>query len=312
MGRGQYILRRLVQMIPVLFGITIIVFFLIRAIPGDPAVAMLGERATEPAIERLRHSMGLDKPIYVQYAYFMRDLTRLDLGKSTRYDVPVTEILFTRLKVSLFVVAYTVVLTILISLPLGILAALKKDSLFDNIVRSALMVTLVMPSFWVGIMFIIVFSVKLGILPVSGYGTGFLGHLRHLFLPSLTISLAIAPILIRALRNSILEVLTQDYVKSARAKGLAERQVMTTHVLRNALIPTITLLGISIGGLMGGTVITEKVFGLPGAGALLVDSITARDYAMLQAGTIIFACMVILVNLATDIIYSFLDPRVRF
>ncbi|HQX63135.1 MAG TPA: ABC transporter permease [Thermomicrobiales bacterium] len=312
MGRGQYILRRLVQMIPVLLGITVIVFFLIRAIPGDPAIAMLGERATEPALERMRHAMGLDKPLYVQYAYFMRDLAKLDLGKSTRYGVPVTEILFTRLRVSLFVVVYTTVLTTLLSLPLGILAALKKDSLFDNIVRSAMMVTLVMPSFWVGIMFIILFSVKLGIFPVSGYGTGFLGHLHHLFLPSLTISLTIAPILIRALRNSILEVMNQDYVKTARAKGLAEQSVMTVHVLRNALIPAVTLLGISIGGLMGGTVITEKVFALPGAGALLIDSITARDYAMLQAGTLVFACLVILVNLATDIIYSFLDPRVRF
>jgi peptide/nickel transport system permease protein len=312
MGRGQYILRRLVQMIPVLFGITIIVFFLIRAIPGDPAVAMLGERATDEAVARLRHSMGLDEPLYMQYAYFMRDLAQLDLGTSTRYDVPVSEIIFTRLKVSLFVVVYTTILTILISIPLGILAAFKKDSIFDNIVRSGLMVTLVMPSFWVGIMLIILFSVKLKIFPVAGYGEGFFGHIKHLFLPSLTIALTIAPVLIRALRNSILEVMTMDYVKTARAKGLAERSVMTIHVLRNALIPAVTLLGVSVGGLMGGTVITEKVFSLPGAGALLIDSITARDYAMLQAGTLIFASMVILVNLATDIIYSFLDPRVRF
>ncbi len=312
MGRGQYILRRLVQMVPVLIGVTIIVFALIRAIPGDPAVAMLGERATEEAIVRLRKNMGLDEPLYVQYWYFVRDLARLDLGTSTRYDVPVSEILFSRLKVSLFVVLYTTALTVLISIPLGVLAALKKDSVFDNIVRSALMVTLVMPSFWVGIMFIILFSVKLGIFPVSGYGQGFFGHVRHLFLPSLTVSLTIAPILIRALRNSILEVLDMDYVKTARAKGLTERTVMTIHVLRNALIPAVTLLGISIGGLMGGTVITEKVFSLPGAGALLIDSITARDYAMLQGATLIFASLVILVNLATDIVYSFLDPRVRF
>ncbi|HMM41426.1 MAG TPA: ABC transporter permease [Thermomicrobiales bacterium] len=312
MSRGQYILRRLVQMIPVLIGVTIIIFALIRAIPGDPAVAMLGDRATNDAIERMRESMGLNEPLYVQYWYFVRDLAQLDLGTSTRYDVPVSEILFARLKVSLSVVLYTTVLTILISVPLGILAALKKDSIFDNIVRSALMVTLVMPSFWMGIMFIILFSVKLGVFPVSGYGQGFFGHLRHLFLPSLTVSLTIAPILIRALRNSILEVLDMDYVKTARAKGLTERTVMTIHVLRNALIPAVTLLGISIGGLMGGTVITEKVFSLPGAGALLIDSITARDYAMLQGATLIFASMVILVNLATDILYSFLDPRVRF
>lgn len=312
MSRGQYILRRLVQMIPVLLGVTIIVFALIRAIPGDPAVAMLGDRATNEALERLRRNMGLDEPLYVQYWYFMRDLVQLDLGMSTRYDVPVSEIVFTRLKVSLFVVVFTTILTILISVPLGVLAALKKDSIFDNIVRSALMVTLVMPSFWVGIMLIVLFSVKLGIFPVSGYGQGFFGHIRHLFLPSLTVSLTIAPILIRALRNSILEVLDMDYVKTARAKGLAERTVMTIHVLRNALIPAVTLLGVSIGGLMGGTVITEKVFSLPGAGALLIDSITARDYAMLQGATLIFAALVIMVNLATDIIYSFLDPRVRF
>ena len=312
MSRGQYILRRLVQMIPVLIGVTIIIFALIRAIPGDPAVAMLGDRATNDAIGRMRESMGLNEPLYVQYWYFVRDLAQLDLGTSTRYDVPVSEILFARLKVSLSVVLYTTVLTILISVPLGILAALKKDSIFDNIVRSALMVTLVMPSFWMGIMFIILFSVKLGVFPVSGYGQGFFGHLRHLFLPSLTVSLTIAPILIRALRNSILEVLDMDYVKTARAKGLTERTVMTIHVLRNALIPAVTLLGISIGGLMGGTVITEKVYSLPGAGALLIDSITARDYAMLQGATLIFASMVILVNLATDILYSFLDPRVRF
>jgi peptide/nickel transport system permease protein len=299
-------------MIPVLLGITVIIFFLIRAIPGDPAIAMLGERATDDALARMRHSMGLDRPLYVQYAYFMGDLARLDLGQSTRYDVPVSEILFTRLKVSLFVVLYTTILTTIISVPLGVLAALRKDSVFDNIVRSTLMITLVMPSFWVGIMLIIIFSVKLGIFPVSGYGEGLFGHIKHLFLPSLTVSLTIAPILIRSLRNSILEVLNQDYVKTARAKGLREQTVISAHVLRNALIPAVTLLGISIGGLMGGTVITEKVFALPGAGALLIDSITARDYAMLQSATLIFACMVILVNLATDIIYSFLDPRVRF
>jgi ABC-type dipeptide/oligopeptide/nickel transport system permease component len=171
---------------------------------------------------------------------------------------------------------------------------------------------MLMPSFWVGILLIIFFSVRLGLFPVSGYGSGTLDHLHHLFLPSLTISLGIAPILIRTLRSSILEAMGADYVKTARAKGLRERNVVTAHVLRNALIPAMTLLGLSIGGLMGGTVILEKVFALPGAGALLIDSISARDYPVVQAATMIFAAMVILVNLATDIIYSFLDPRVRF
>jgi len=310
-SRGQYISRRLIQMVPVLIGITIIVFLMIRAIPGDPAQLMLGEHAPLSELAGIRRSMGLDKPLVVQYGYFVRNLAELDLGKSLHYGVPVSSLLFSRLQVSLSVVLVTLIITILVSLPLGVLAALKKDSMLDNIVRSALMVTMVMPSFWLGIMFIIFFSVKLGIFPVSGYGEGPWGHLKHLFLPSLTISLSLSPILIRTLRTSILEAMQADFTRTARSKGIAERTVVMAHVLRNALIPTITLLGISIGRLMGGTVITEKVFALPGAGALLIDSITARDYPVVQASTLIFAFMVIVVNLLTDLVYSFLDPRVE-
>jgi len=202
-------------------------------------------------------------------------------------------------------------LAALISLPLGILAALKQNSPIDNIVRSSLMVTMVMPTFYIGILLIIILSVKVQIFPVSGYGDSPLEHVKHLFLPSLTLALGASPILIRSLRSSILEAFQSDYVTTARAKGLAEQRVVTKHVLQNALIPTITLFGIGIGGLMGGTVITEKVFALPGAGALLVDSIAARDYATVQSATLIVAVLVILVNLATDIVYSFIDPRVR-
>jgi peptide/nickel transport system permease protein len=312
LSRGQYILRRLVQMIPVVLGITIILFFMIRLIPGDPVTAVLGERATDEAYERLRRSMGLDKPIWIQYLYYMRDLAQFDLGDSLRYDVPVTSLIWRRLQVSMSLAAYTVVLTTLISLPLGIMAALKKNSLLDNIVRSALIVTMVMPSFWIGIIFIIVFSIKLGFFPVSGFGDGFIGHLRHLFLPALTISLGLSPILIRALRSSILDALQADYVKTARAKGLPEQTVLRRHVLRNALIPYVTLLGIHTSFLMGGTVIVETVFALPGAGKLLIDGVRSRDYPVVQAATLIFALLVIAVNLTTDIIYSFLDPRVRF
>jgi peptide/nickel transport system permease protein len=311
MSRGRYILRRLAQMIPVLFAITIIVFLMIRLIPGDTAVAVLGERATDDAVATLREEMGLNEPLYVQYAYFMRDLVRLDFGDSAKYRVPVSELLWSRLGVSLFLVAYTAVLTILISLPLGILAALRKDGLLDNILRSLLMVFLVMPIFWSGIMLIILIAVQADLFPVSGYGEGFAGHLYHLFLPALTLALGLSPIMIRSLRNSILEVLGTDYVKTARAKGLSEQSVITTHVLRNALIPTVTLLGISIGFLMSGAVITERVYALPGAGALLVDSIAARDYTTVQAATLIMSLLVIVTNLVTDIVYSFLDPRVR-
>jgi peptide/nickel transport system permease protein len=273
---------------------------------------MLGERAPDAAIRQMHHHLGLDKPIWVQYGYWMSDMARLDLGTSQRYRVPVSSLIWSRLKVSLLVVLFTVTLTIAISLPLGILAALKRDSVFDTLVRSGLVVTMVMPSFWIGIIFIIVFGIRLGLFPVSGYGTGFFGHVKSLFLPSLTLALGLAPILIRSLRNGILQTLRADYTRTARAKGLSERSVITVHVLRNALIPSVTLLAISTGSLMGGTVITEKVFALPGAGALLIESITVRDYPVVQVLTLIFALMVILVNIATDVLYSFLDPRVRF
>ncbi len=311
MSRGQYILRRLVQMVPVVFAITLIIFIMLRAIPGDPAQTFLGDKATDQQIEIVTREMGLDKPIYVQYGYYLRNLVTLDLGDSLKYRVPVSTLLWSRLKVSLSVVLVTGIFIMLLSLPLGILAALKKDSLIDNIVRSALMVTMVMPSFYTGILLIIGLSIKLDLFPVSGYGDTFTEHLHHLVLPSLTLALGISPILIRVLRSSILEALDSDYVNTARAKGLTEQKVITLHVLRNALIPTVTLFGVTIGGLMGGTVITEKVFALPGAGALLVDSVAARDYPTVQSATFIFAMMVILVNLATDILYSFLDPRVE-
>jgi len=311
MSRGQYILRRLAQMVPVMFGITLILFVMLRAIPGDPALAVLGDKATDEKIAIVRHSMGLDKPIYVQYVYYLRNLVTLNLGDSTKYRVPVNSLIWPRLQVSLSVVLMSSLLTALISLPLGILAALKQNSPIDNIVRSTLMVTMVMPTFYIGILLIIVLSVKIHLFPVSGYGETPFEHVKHLFLPSLTLALGASPILIRSLRSSILDAFQSDYVTTARAKGLAEQRVVTRHVLQNALIPTITLFGIGVGALLGGTVITEKVFALPGAGALLVDSIAARDYATVQSATLVVALLVILVNLLTDIIYSFIDPRVR-
>jgi peptide/nickel transport system permease protein len=311
MSRGTYILRRLVQMIPVVFAITIIIFVMIRAIPGDPAYTILGEKATDEKIALLRERLGLNEPIYVQYGIYMRDLVQLDLGNSTKYRVPVSELIWDRLQVSLSVMLMTTLLTTLIALPLGMLAALKKDSIFDNVVRSTLMVTLLMPTFFTGILLIIILSIKIDLFPTSGYGESFTDHIKHLFLPALTLALGISPILIRTLRSSILDAMTSDYVKTARSKGLAEQVVIMRHVLRNALIPTVTLFGISIGAIIGGTVVTEKVFALPGAGALLVDAIAARDYATVQAAVLIVAMLVVGVNLLTDILYSFIDPRVR-
>ena len=312
MGRGQYIVRRLVQMIPVLFGITLITFLLIQSIPGDPARIMLGTNARPDSIAALNRQLGLDKPLWQQYMIYLRNLAQLDLGDSIKFRMSVASLLGDRLPISMLLIFWATLLTIVISLPLGIITALRKDGPFDQFIRATLMVTMVMPGFWVGIILLIVFSVRFGWFPVSGYGDGFMDHMHHLFLPGLTIALGLSPILVRALRASILEAMTADYVKTARAKGLAERVVIYAHVLRNALIPTVTLLGLSVGYLIGGTVIVENVFSLPGAGALLVQAISARDYPLVQSTTLVFAALVIIVNLATDLVYSFLDPRVRF
>ena len=311
MNRGRYIVRRLALMLPVLFGITVVVFSLLQLIPGDPATTILGTQARPASVAALRHELGLDRPLWEQYLRYLRNVVSFDLGQSLKYKTSVGSLLPGRLEVTLALIAYATVLTVAISLPLGIVSALRRNGIFDQITRAFLMVTLVMPAFWVGILFLTYFSIRLQLFPVAGYGDGWREHLHHLFLPALTIALSIAPLIVRALRTSILEGLGSDYVRTARAKGLREQAVVTTHVLRNALIPAVTLLGLSVGYLMGGTVIVENVFSLPGAGKLLVDAIGARDYPLVQSTTLVFAVLVILVNLSTDVIYTFLDPRVR-
>jgi peptide/nickel transport system permease protein len=311
MNRGQFILRRLAQMIPVLFGITLVVFALLQLIPGDPVQTMLGLQARPESVAALRQELGLDRPLWEQYLRYLGNVITFDLGNSLKFKVSVASLLGKRLEVSLALIVYATILMIVLSLPLGIISALRKDGIFDQVTRVVLMVTLVMPAFWVGILFLTYFSVKFQLFPVAGYGEGWREHLHHLFLPALTIALSIVPILVRALRASILEAMASDYVRTARAKGLREQAVVTTHVLRNALIPALTLLGLSVGYLLGGTVIVENVFSLPGAGKLLVDAIAARDYPLVQSTTLVFAILVIAVNLLTDVIYTLLDPRVR-
>jgi peptide/nickel transport system permease protein len=311
MNRGQYIVRRLALMIPVLFGITVVVFSLLQLIPGDPATTILGTQARPESVAALRHELGLDRPLWEQYLRYMQNVVTFDLGKSLKFKTSVGSLLPGRLEVTLVLITYATVLTIVISLPLGIVSALRRNSIFDQVTRAFLMVTLVMPAFWVGILFLTFFSIRLQLFPVAGYGDGWQEHLHHLFLPALTIALSIAPLIVRALRTSIMEGLGSDFVRTARAKGLREQAVVSTHVLRNALIPAVTLLGLSVGYLVGGTVIVENVFSLPGAGKLLVDAIAARDYPLVQSTTLVFAVLVILVNLGTDVIYTFLDPRVR-
>ncbi|MCD6031440.1 MAG: binding-protein-dependent transport system inner rane component, partial [Thermomicrobiales bacterium] len=246
MNRGRYIVHRLALMIPVLFGITVVVFSLLQLIPGDPATTILGIQARPESVAALRHELGLDRPLWEQYLRYLRNVVTFDLGQSLKYKTSVGSLLPGRLEVTLALIAYATVLTIAISLPLGIVSALRRNGIFDQVTRAFLMVTLVMPAFWVGILFLTFFSIRLQLFPVAGYGDGWQEHLHHLFLPALTIALSIAPLIVRALRTSILEGLGSDYVRTARAKGLREQAVVTTHVLRNALIPAVTLLGLSV------------------------------------------------------------------
>jgi peptide/nickel transport system permease protein len=311
MHRGQFILRRLMQAVPVLFGITLVVFALLHLIPGDPAVTMLGMRANPDSVAALRHELGLDQPLWSQDVKYLKGLGSFNLGHSLKYKVEVSALLLDRLKVSLALIAYAILMIIAVSVPVSILCALRKDRIFDHVTRIALMVTMVMPGFWVGIIFLTLFSVRLGLFPSTGYGEGVVGHLWHLFLPALTIALGTIPLIVRSLRASLLEAMAADYVRTARAKGMGEQRVVIQHVLRNALIPAVTLLGLTVGWLMGGTVIVENVFSLPGAGKLLIDAIGVRDYPVVQSTTLAFAFLVVLANLVTDTVYTLLDPRVR-
>jgi peptide/nickel transport system permease protein len=300
-------------MVPVVLGVTILVFFMIHLVPGDPARTMLGVHASPERVALLHKEWGLDKSLLVQYKLFMSRLIHGDLGNSLFYHVPARELIFDRLPVTLWLIGYGTGLSILIALPLAAIAASKRDAARDHVVRVVPLIGLGFPSFWVGIMLLLAFGLNMGrLFPVGGYGTGFAGHVRAMFLPALTVAIAISPILIRSLRASLLNVLESDYITTARSKGLPERHVLIRHALRNAVISTVTILGVNIGYLVGGTLVIEQVFALPGVGQLMINSIFQRDFPVVQGVTLAFAILVVIVYLITDIVHSMLDPRVRF
>jgi peptide/nickel transport system permease protein len=311
--RFAYILRRLVQAIPVLFGVTLIVFFMIHLVPGDPARTMLGVHATPSRVAALHREWGLDRSVPEQYWLYLKRLLHGNLGTSLFYRVSTASLIRGRLPVTLWLIAYGTLLSIIIALPLATLAATRKDKAADQAVRAVPLVGLGFPPFWLGIMLLLAFGLHLGrLFPVGGYGTGFLGHLHSMFLPALTVALGISPLLIRSLRASLLQVLESDYVTTARSKGLSERRVLARHALRNAVVSTVAVLGVNIAFLVGATVVIEQVFALPGIGQLMLNSIFQRDFPVVQGVTLVFGIMVVLVYLATDVLHSFLDPRVRF
>jgi peptide/nickel transport system permease protein len=309
----RYVVRRLLQMVPIVLGVTILVFFLIHLVPGDPARTMLGTRATPQGIARLHEQWGLDEPLPVQYQRFMERLARGDLGSSLFYSVPAGRLVWERLPVTLWLIVMAAVLSVVIAVPLAAIAAARRDRLSDHAIRAVPLVGLGFPQFWIGIMLLLAFALNNGrAFPVGGYGEGALGHLRSMFLPALTVALGISPILIRSLRASMLEVLESEYVTTARSKGLSERRVLVRHALRNAVVSAVSVLGVNIGFLIGGTLVVEQVFALPGLGQLMINSIFQRDFPVVQAVTLVFAVLVVLVYLLTDIAHALLDPRVRF
>jgi len=312
----MYLLRftilRFVQMLPVLIGITLCVFLLLRVMPGDPATLILGRRGTAEDIARLSAQLGLDRPIWEQYLLFLWDIAKGSLGQSIAYRSPVSFIIMERLPATLLLVAYSTILTVLVTVPLAIFVAMRKDRPADLLVKSLFVVLMSLPPFWLGILLILLFSIKLHWFPVSGYGSNIIENIWYLFLPALVIALATSALTIRSLRSSIIAVATADYVDTARAKGLKPGAVMRRHILRNSLVSTVSVLAVHTSWIIGGTVVVESVFAVPGLGYLLVSSIFTRDYPMVQGLTVTFAMLVVLISLLTDIAYALIDPRVRY
>lgn len=299
-------------MVPTLIILAILVFLMIRAIPGDPAVTVLGVQATPAKVAQMRRQMGLDKSLPEQFGIFVGQIVRGDLGKSSLVQVPVGTLVRQRLPVTLGLVAYAMILALLLTVPLALIAATHRGGFIDQVVRGYTILGISVPAFWIGLLLLIWLGAKVKIFPIGGIGSSALSDIRYLFLPALTLAFGISAILIRNLRDALLVTMDQDYVTVARAKGLRNRIVVMRHVLRNALMSTVTLIGLYLGWLVGGSVIIEDVFAIPGMGSMMISSILARDYAVVQGFTLVYAILVLVIYLITDLTYAFIDPRVSY
>jgi len=303
--------RRAGQVAVTVLLVALLTFVLMHMLPGDPAIVLLGDRATDESIARLHHEMGFDQSILVQFWRYLVSLATLQLGDSITMRIPVATLLAQRLPVTLGLTAYALMLALLIAVPLAFAAALHEGGIADSVIRIASQVGLSTPVFYLGLILLITLAAGLGWFPVGGIGDSVLSDIRALFLPALTLALSLSAVLMRNLRVALIEVLHAEFVSFARAKGLPRRLLLLRHVLRNALVSTLTLLGIHIGSLVGGAVITETVFAVPGVGRLMIDAIFARDYAVMQGATLVIAVFVSLVFLATDALQATIDPRVE-
>jgi peptide/nickel transport system permease protein len=311
---ARLLAARLLALVPILIGTSVLAFLLVRLVPGDPAIALLGMEADPRALAALRQQMALDQPLVVQYVTWLGHILAGDFGRSIQGGRPVFPLLLGALGPTALLAAAALAISLLIAIPAGIVAATRRNSGADYAASFLALCGLSLPSFWLGILLILLFSIYLPVLPASGYVSPLadpLGHLRHLVLPALTLGAALAAATMRMTRATMLEVMRADYIRTARAKGLSRRVVVWGHALRNARMPIVTLLGIQLGQLLGGVVVTETVFSWPGIGKLTVDAIFARDYPVVQGAVLLTATLFVLINLLTDLVYIWLDPRVR-
>lgn len=304
---GRYIVKRLIASVFVVWGVVTITFFIVRVIPGDPAAMMLGVSAEPAAVERLRHALGLDRPLATQYVIFLRDAARGDFGNSVYQDRPSVDLFLTKLPATVQLAVAAMVLGVIIAFPLGVYSALRANSLGDRLTSVFTLTAQSMPSFWVGIMGILIFSQTLHWLPTFGRGTW-----QQMVLPMVTLALPMMAVTARLVRTGVLDNMGEDYVRTARAKGLAERSVLFAHVLKNMLIPVVTVMGLQFANLLAGAVIVETVFSWPGVGQLTIDAIMRRDYPVVAASVFFISFVFVVVNLLVDLTYAYLDPRIRY
>lgn len=304
---GQYIIRRLLIIIPVLLGVSLIIFTMVRVIPGDPAIILAGPHANKEQVDQIRAQLGLDRHPVVQYFSFLGDLVQGDLGRSTRTGLPVAREIMARLPNTVVLALTAIILASFLGILTGIVAGVKQNSIFDHLSMMIALFGLSMPVFWLGLMLMLLFSIQLGWLPSVGAESW-----KHLILPAITLGANSTAIIARMTRSSMLEVIRLDYIRTARAKGLTETLVIWRHALKNALIPVVTVIGLQTGTLLGGAVLTEIVFAWPGIGRLLVEAILSRDYPVVQGLVLLVATIFIFINLIVDLLYSYLDPRIRY
>jgi peptide/nickel transport system permease protein len=312
----RYIAQRTFSLIPVLVGVTLLIFLVMQLAPGDPAQIMLGPKATATSLAQLRHELGLDQPLHVQYVRWLARVLRGNWGRSIQLKREVLPFILGRFQNTAYLTICAALLACLVGIPAGILSAVRQYSLSDRMAMVLVLVGFSMPIFWLGIILQIVFGLRLGVLPVSGIQspdhTGLADLVSHLILPSLTLATGATAIIARMTRSSMLEVIRQDYIRTARSKGLRERLIISHHALKNALIPVMTVVGMQVGYLLGGDVLVEMVFSYPGIGLAMVNGILARDFPLVQGAILLVASSYVLVNLAVDITYAYLDPRIRY